>query len=55
MPQTESPKIGYVRVCGGSGEADPRFYPVPPQRVDVFGADFYTLSDASLCCLKAGP
>jgi hypothetical protein len=27
MPRTESPKIGHVRVCGGSGEVTPRFYP----------------------------
>jgi hypothetical protein len=27
MPRTESPKIGQVRVCGGSGRATARFYP----------------------------
>jgi hypothetical protein len=27
MPWTCGPKIGHVRVCGGSGEATPRFYP----------------------------
>jgi hypothetical protein len=27
MPRTCGTKIGHVRVCGGSGEVTPRFYP----------------------------
>jgi hypothetical protein len=37
MPRTESTKIGHARVCGGSGEATPRFYPARLENVPTPG------------------
>jgi hypothetical protein len=32
MPRTSGPKIGHVRVCGGSGWVTARFYPAKARK-----------------------
>jgi hypothetical protein len=46
MPRTCGTKIGYDRVCGGSGEVTPRFYPAHRSN-SMGGEDYIPGSDAA--------